>query len=318
MGFALAACHGPAQPPAPGQSAAPQPRVVARPVPAPLALLSRGPERAPIGGTSEPPYDLAADRDARLVEARAELGVKVPTAIVREVFLVVGAPGWGGAAFAESVALVRDAVDAYMNGRFKTAPPKAITVYLFGSAAPYEAYCKRRWEEKCLSKFGFYRPDERRMVMNAGLGLGTLTHELVHPIVEADFPAAPAWINEGIASLFEAPSLPKKGEIHGLRNWRHPRLVTAFGAPSERPKARLEALFGMDDETFRDDAEDLHYAMARYVCQWLDGKDKLWTFYQKWRDTASADPTGEKAFAETLGESPGKANDAWIRWVKAL
>jgi len=43
--------------------------------------------------------------------------------------------------------------------------------------------------------------------MNAGLGLGTLTHELIHPIVETDFPRAPTWINEGIASLFEAPMI---------------------------------------------------------------------------------------------------------------
>ena len=264
------------------------------------------------------PYDLAADRDARIAEAHGELNAAAPTATVRDVFVVVGAPGWTGPAFAQSVALVRDAVDAYMNGRFKTLPDKAITVYLFGSSSPYEAYCKKRWGEKCLSKYGFYRPDERRMVMNAGLGLGTLTHELVHPIVESDFPSAPTWINEGIASLFEAPSLPRKGEIHGVRNWRHPRLLSAFGEPRERPTTRLESLFGMDDDTFRDASEDLHYAMARYVCQWLDGKDKLWAFYQTWRDGVSDDPTGARAFTTVMGSAPGDANEAWTRWVKAL
>ena len=40
----------------------------------------------------------------------------------------------------------------------------------------------------------------------------TITHELVHPIVESDFPRAPTWIDEGLASLFEAPVLPRPGE----------------------------------------------------------------------------------------------------------
>ena len=37
----------------------------------------------------------------------------------------------------------------------------------------------------------------------AGLGLGTLTHELVHPLIEADFPSAPTWLNEGIATWYQ-------------------------------------------------------------------------------------------------------------------
>lgn len=284
--------------------------------PAPQHLPGRAPE-AP-AKAPEPAYDIDADRAARVAEARRELSPVIPNEVVRDVFVVVGAPGWNGPAFAQSVALVRDAVDAYMNGRFKTAPRRAISVYLFPSAAPYEAYCKKKWGEKCLSKYGFYRPDERRMVMNAGLGLGTLTHELVHPIVESDFPGAPAWINEGIASLFEAPSLPRRGEIHGVKNWRHPRLITALAAPAEKESTRLDALFGMDDETFRNDAEDLHYAMARYTCQWLDGKGKLWDFYRGWRDGVADDPNGEKAFAAAMGASPQEANAAWVKWVRAL
>src|SRR5205814_1971965 len=125
---------------------------------------------------------------------------------------------------------------------------------------------------------------ERAMVMNAGLGLGTLTHELVHPLVEADFPDAPTWLNEGIASLYEAPLLPRRGEVHGAKNWRHPRLLRALGDPRERARAAIDALFGMSDETFRDGDEDLHYAMARYACQWLDEKKALWDFYHRWRD----------------------------------
>lgn len=169
-----------------------------------------------------------------------------------------------------------------------------------------------------MSPFGFWRPDERRIVMNAAPGLGTLTHELVHPIVDADFPEAPTWINEGIASLFEAPVLGARGEIHGAKNWRLPRLTRALASKSETSRARLPALFGMPDETFRDDDEDLHYAMARYACQWLDGRGKLWPFYQAWRDGFAHDPTGAKAFESVTGETPEGASAGWERWVRAL
>ncbi len=285
--------------------------------PASLAPLrpSPAPVDAPVPAAV---YDLAADHAARARQARAELGAKIPAVVVDDVFLVVGAPGWDGPPFQESVALVRSALGAYFMGRFNAHPRRAISVYLFPSAQPYEAYCRAKYADKCLSKYGFYRPDERRMVMNAGLGLGTLTHELVHPIVESDFPEAPAWINEGIASLFEAPLIPRAGEIHGAKNWRHPRLLRALGSATERDVARLDALFGMSDDVFRDDAEDLHYAMARYLCQWLDERGKLWAFYQAWRDNAVDDPTGVRAFAQVVGRLPSEMHEAWARWVRGL
>jgi hypothetical protein len=169
-----------------------------------------------------------------------------------------------------------------------------------------------------MSPYGFYRPDVRTIVMNAGPGIGTLTHEMVHPLVEADFPGAPTWIDEGIASLFEAPVLSRDGEIHGAKNWRLPRLRTALGSPREREATRLDALFGMSDATFRDDDETLHYAMARYACQWLDEHEQLWGFYRAWRDDAADDPTGERAFASVVGETPREANARWQAWVRRL
>jgi hypothetical protein len=140
----------------------------------------------------------------------------------------------------------------------------------------------------------------------------------VHPLVETDFPRAPTWLNEGIASVFEAPSIPRPGEIHGVKNWRHPRLARALRSKDERAAARLDALFGMPDETFRDDDEDLHYAMARYACQWLDDRGLLWRFYQRWRDHVADDPTGAASFEAVVGSTPAGADAAWRRWVLAL
>jgi hypothetical protein len=322
----LAACRTPPAPPSPAAQGTSTPVPPTAVTPPKMAAAKTTPTpsdaRTPwVDAPSQPAapvYDREGDIAVRLQGAHKELGDRVPSSVVGDVFLVVGAPGWDGTSFDQSVSLVKRALGAYMNGRFKTRPQRAVTVYLFASAATYEGYCKTRWSEKCLSKYGFYRPDERKMVMNASLGLGTLTHELVHPIVEADFPTAPAWINEGIASLFEAPVIPRAGEIHGVKNWRHPRLLSAYGSAKERDAARLDAIFGMSDEVFRDDTEDLHYAMARYVCQWMDDQGKLWAFYQTWRDTVADDANGEKAFERVMGKPPREMHDSWAKWVRGL
>jgi hypothetical protein len=238
--------------------------------------------------------------------------------VVEDVF-VLAAPGRRGAAGLVGVSRVAgQALGAYFHGRFSRRPERAVSVYLFPSAAPYDAYCRGRWQERCSSSYGFYLGDERRIVMNAGPGVGTLTHELVHPILEADFPAAPDWLEEGIASLYEGFALGRPGDIRGVKNWRHPRLLAALGSPRERDEVRIERLFGMRDQVFRNEREDLHYALARYFCLWLDEQALLWPFYQRWRDHVAEDPTGSQAFVAVVGRLPAEATAAWIRWVRAL
>lgn len=273
----------------------------------------------PAAGAAAPAvaYDLAKDRERRAQVARQELGARTITTVVSDIFVVVGPPGWQGGAFQRSVSLMRSAMAAYMNDRFGKKPVEAISVYLFPEGKSYEAFCKKTYDAPCIAHYGFYQPGGRYMVMNIGLGAGTLTHEIVHPLVEADFPDAPTWLNEGIASVFEAPVIRRPGEIHGVKNWRHPRLERALKS-AERSHARLDVMFGMQDELFRSDNEDLHYAMARYACQWLDERGKLWAFYQRWRDTVGVDPTGEKAFKDVVGMTLPEANAVWSKWVLAL
>ena len=275
-------------------------------VPAPIGVLA-----VDAGASPEvPAYDLAADRERRLALARTELG-KTTTAIVADTFVVVGP---SGSNFGASVALMRNAMTGFLNDRFAQKPAEAITVYLLPDAASYEAICRKKYGAPCIAHFGFYQPSDRSMVMNIGLGVGTLTHELVHPLVEANFPEAPTWLNEGIASVFEQPVIPKAGEIHGAKNWRLPRLRAGLAAR----EIRLEQLFTLSDEAFRADHEDLHYAAARYVCQWLDERGKLWPFFQKWRTTHATDASGVRTFTEVVGMTPEDAHAAWAKWIAAL
>ncbi len=277
---------------------------------APLFLLGA------LGMSSVDGYDLTKDVAARTAEAKQELGGRTAVQTVEEVFVLITPPGQGNARGTGT--LTRQVLQAYFNGRFDKRPSQAVSVYLFQEAKSYEAYCRKRWAAACGTPFGFYRPDERRIVMNVGTGIGTLTHELVHPIVQGDFPGAPEWLNEGIASLFEALTMPAAGQIHGVKNWRHPRLLRALRSPHQPDRPSLSGLFALDDAAFRNDDEDLHYAAARYFCQWLDQQGKLWAFYRHFRDHQRADPTGEQAFAAVMGKTPAEANAEWATWVRRL
>jgi hypothetical protein len=112
--------------------------------------------------------------------------------------------------------------------------------------------------------------------------------------------------------------MPAPGEVHGVKNWRHPRLLRALRSPEEQREASLPTLFALDDRAFRNDREDLHYASARYLCQWLDQQGKLWPFYQRFRDHHLEDPSGAEAFRTVVGKSVAEANDEWVRWVRRL
>jgi hypothetical protein len=82
---------------------------------------------------------------------------------------------------------------------------------------------------------------------------------------------------------------------------------------------RIEALFALSDDAFHNAGdEDLHYAMARYLCQWLDERAQLWGFYQTWRDGFARDPTGETTFAQVVGMTPAQATEPWVKWVRQL
>jgi hypothetical protein len=300
-------------PPEPGAS---PPAQTARAAPSALPVQRAQAPTPPPQVPAIPAYDLEADLTERMETAKSELGARAKLEVVDGVFVVAAAGG--GGSLASAVAITKKALTAYFNGRFSKRPERAISVYLFAEAKSYDGYCKQRWGESCTTPYGFYLRDDRRIVMNVAPGIGTLTHELVHPLIETDFPGAPAWIDEGIASLYEAFYLPRPGEIRGAKNWRHPRLLRALGSKQEREHARLPGLFGMSDAVFRGEREDLNYAVARYLCQWLDQKQLLWPFYQRWRDDHAQDPSGEKAFTAVVGKTPAEADAEWARWVRNL
>ena len=258
-----------------------------------------------------------------------------PTArirVLRDAFVlaVVGSP----ALLDRAGAYVDRTLTAYYNGRFQKPPAYAVLLYFFERFDDYDRFVLDNFHVSGRKYFGLFGKYSHVAAVDGSLGipyLPTLAHELVHPILDGELGMnRPEWASECVGSLFEAPTFPAPGEIRGQPNWRflkvlHPALHPADGgAPAE---VSLPALFHMDDATFLgtqsdggvdEYTQDLHYAVARSFCLYMDEEGKLWPWIAAWRGHVTEDPTGEGAFTAVMGETPAQADASWRKWVDRL
>jgi hypothetical protein len=197
---------------------------------------------------------------------------------------------------------------------FARDPEHIIEVWLFRDEASYRRGARDFFGDEPETPYGYYSPDDRAIVMNIGPGAGTLVHELVHPYIEANFPAAPAWFNEGLASLYEYPA-EARGQIVGRNNWRLRGLRRELKRGHRRSFASLLAT--TSDEFYA--APDDTYAQARYLMYYLQEKGLLVDYYKRFHAGQKQDPTGLASLAAVLGEKDLDAFHArWVKWVLAL
>ena len=210
--------------------------------------------------------------------------------------------------------ILRWAIERLEADFFDARPGKIIEIWLFRNERTYRRGAHKYFGDKPSTPYGYYSTEDDAIVMNIGPGAGTLTHEIVHPFIEADFPGAPSWLNEGLASLYERPS-DRSGRIIGLPNWRLPNLkrqIRNGTLPS------IHKLIGSTSDEFYAAPYD-SYAFARYLMLYLQEQGKLVTFYNQFRAARGKDPTGRATLAAVLGTDDLAAfQKRWMRWVLAL
>jgi len=198
---------------------------------------------------------------------------------------------------------------------FTVEPKRILDVLLFKDARSYRRTALDLFHAEPTTPYGYYSPENGALVMNIATGGGTLVHEIVHPFVEVDFPDAPAWLNEGLGSLFEQ-SAERDGHIVGLTNWRLGGLKEAIRAHRMGP---LTTLIRTDTHAFYDEDPGTNYAAARYLCYYLQEHGLLVRFYRAFREHHAEDPTGEATLRHTLGEGDLAAFQVrWEAYVAAL
>jgi hypothetical protein len=262
------------------------------------------------------PVVAADSKYAAHIEAlRKRLAAKHLRATIRveEPFVVVG--DGTDEALAHDAQTVRWAADHLEADFFTARPTKILDIYLFHDADSYERGVLALTGEAPTTPYGFYSKTHGGLFMNIATGGGTLVHEIVHPYVEADFPDAPPWLNEGLGSLFEQ-SAEKDGHIIGLTNWRLAGLQRAIDRGDIHS---LDALTHLDSDAFYGDDSGVNYAESRYLLYYLQERDLLHGFYRAFRAARAKDPSGYNTLVATLRERDMAAfTTRWSAYVNEL
>jgi len=209
---------------------------------------------------------------------------------------------------------IANAEECFYNNYFEIKPDELITIFLFKDDNTYRHWAKKLYGDTDLSRFGYYKPSKRTMLMNISTGGGTLVHELTHAFVRYDFPDIPSWFNEGLGSLYERCSMNNK-EILGHTNWRLPELQDAI---TDKTYTSLDALISTNDDEFYGDNSSYNYAQARYLCQYLQQKNLLKKFYKTFRDNFEKDKTGKTTLEEVTKMKLADLEYTFTEWVKSL
>jgi hypothetical protein len=214
----------------------------------------------------------------------------------------------------EAVQTVVWARDLLRADFFAREPGAVITIWVFPDEESYMRGTSAILGTVPDTPYGFYRPCKRELVTNAGLGWGTLVHEMVHAYMDGDFPDAPMWMKEGLASLFEAPR-DEGGHIRGGLNWRLPELQRAI---ADRRAPSFEQMADAGRGAFSGKQASLYYATARYLCFYLQERGLLLRFYRAFRGRVDSDGSGLATLQDTTTRNLPSLRADWERFVADL
>src|SRR5216684_4427252 len=277
------------------------------PDPSPLAA-------SPNTASASPETFTDADFARHVEQLKKKLPASNFTVIIQRPFVVIGDESPTDVK-EHSERTVKWAVDKLKQDFFAKDPKEILDIWLFRDAASYEKNALALFGEKPTTPYGYYSSTHKALVMNISTGGGTLVHEIVHPFVEANFPACPPWFNEGLGSLYEQ-SGEVDGHIHGYTNWRLPGLQAAIKA---RKVPSFKTLTALDASGFYNEDKGTNYGQARYLCYYLQQHGLLVKFYREFYAHQKADRTGYQSLRKILGMIDMKAfKQKWENYVLGL
>ncbi|MES2642993.1 MAG: C39 family peptidase [Myxococcota bacterium] len=255
-----------------------------------MRLARTGPLTLPTAQAAPTPAELV--QAVRRVRAVAGAGF---TVVLEPPYVVVGnEPEATVVARAESTVRRTDAL--LRQDYFTTELDHTWEIWMFRDDDTYVRHTQSLFGETPTTPYGFANGYHHALVMNIGLGGGTLVHEMVHPYLAVDFPGVPSWFNEGLASLYEHAG-EVDGHLVGYPNWRLPALQAAIRRGDVQP---FEAFTALSTAAFYGDRGGLNYAQARYLCYYLQERGLLRGYYKAFR--VATDTTGYTTLRETLGD----------------
>jgi hypothetical protein len=221
-------------------------------------------------------------------------------------------------------------------GKFQMRPPKHyIHVFLVPSMENFARFSWRYHGLKLSVETIAYSSSEDLSIVAIipRLIYGSVFHELFHLLARPNFGDIPAWLDEGIAALYESPR-KEDNDLKGVVNWRG-NVLTNFGSvlPSDliRHLGRGINAIGGEDNTSEtivgtlDVVQEAKFAAsARYFAMYLQEKGLLASTYLAVRDLISTDDfSGQVDYlVREVEKSTGLSFDAldndFEKWLEVL
>jgi hypothetical protein len=211
--------------------------------------------------------------------------------------------------------VVRPVAEALWRAFFDRRPDQPITILATSGQTVFRDLALRLDGYRPGSYAGYTQRGERRIVVDASTGPGTLAHELAHVLAAFDFPQMPEWFDEGLAALHEEAEFTADGLLLvGRTNWRVQLLVDALSADRLAPLSAV-----VTSPSFRGESESLNYAQARGFCHYLQERGMLHHFYRKYREAVRTDPGGMATLCELLNCGSVEEIDGMFRdWLATM
>ena len=200
---------------------------------------------------------------------------------------------------------------------FEMVPDRPITFLLCVHTASYRELARHLFADEPVSKWGYYKPGRRTVIVNLEHGAAGIGHEMTHALMDFDFPTAPFWFREGLAALHESVFVRETAVGTSLEGLRKGRWKAMQSLLDNDRLLTLEALLTAGKPSTGRAAR--RYAQARFFCLFLQRNQQLKMYYQRFKRAGSADPHGIRTLLEVLGKQDLEDVDRDFRqWLEEL
>ncbi|NMB74694.1 MAG: hypothetical protein GYA21_06140 [Myxococcales bacterium] len=163
-------------------------------------------------------------------------------------------------------------------------PP--VDVCLFETTAEYRRFLREALgPENREGDLGVYWRYRRTVVANLSTPLGNLRHELAHALISDALGPLPAWLDEGLASLYNEAAWKNGAYVLG----RSHRLAQLRAARAAGKLPDLAALAAAGEREVYGENFRAYYSLGRFIALYLDEKGKLAEFVQEMSQSRTTD-----------------------------
>jgi hypothetical protein len=218
---------------------------------------------------------------------------------------------------------------AFFHNFYKIRPPdKLIAVYLMGDKETLRTTAKKvHGLGLPESNIGYSSLDDLSILGNSdATNIGTIYHELFHLMVRTDVGDIPAWLDEGIACLYET-SMWQHDSLKGMvKNWR--TAVLTENLQTNHPTPQLKMLVDSNWNAFilqeKNKACDvaLNYAVAKHFAIYMQEHGLLQKVVQAFKnrknvftDTSSKRETDLELLEKAIGMKIDNLQTDFDKWM---